>query len=219
MSSVRLAALAAVVGCASLAAAAAHAQVYRVVGPDGRVTFTDRPPAEGQAAPAAAVAARAGGDAGSVALPAGLRSVASRYPVTLYTSADCSPCAAARNLLTSRGVPFTEKTISSHDDVQALQRLAGEPRLPFGTIGGQHILGFSDAEWTQYLDAAGYPKVSQLPASYRNPAPTPMVAAQSPVVPTVAQPRQAAQGPATQRTQDAPLPSDPSPQNPLGLRF
>lgn len=216
MSSVRLVALAALVGCAALWGTASQAQVFRIVGPDGKVTFTDRPPADGKASAAPTVSMSGGGGSGGASLPAEVRSAAGRYPVTLYTSADCSPCTAARNLLVSRGVPFTEKTVASNDDIAALQRLAGEARLPFATIGGQHIKGFSDAEWTQYLDAAGYPKVSQLPPSYRNPAPTPLVAVQAPAA---AQQPQQAQQPATPQSAEAPLPSAPSPQNPLGIRF
>jgi hypothetical protein len=50
--------------------------------------------------------------------------------------------------------------------------------LPFLTIGGQQIKGFSEAEWTQFLNAAGYPGASLLPAGYRNPVAAPLVAVQ-----------------------------------------
>ncbi|RYY60807.1 MAG: DUF4124 domain-containing protein [Comamonadaceae bacterium] len=215
MSSVRLAALAAFVGCASLWAVAAHAQVFRVVGPDGKVTFTDRPPAESKAEPAAVVSMAGGGGSSSASLPMVLRSVVSRFPVTLYTSPECGPCAAARSYLTTRGVPYTERTITTNEDIKALSGLAGEPRVPFATIGGQHVNGFSDQEYGSYLDAAGYPKASQLPATWRNPAPAPLVAVQAP--------QAAANRPAPQRAPqpraEAPVPSAPSPANPAGIRF
>lgn len=214
MSSVRLAALAALVGCASLWAVAAHAQVFRVVGPDGKVTFTDRPPSDAAAAPAAVVSMSGGGTA-SASLPLELRNVVSRYPVTLYTSPDCAPCAAARSYLTTRGVPYTERTITTNEDIKALSSVAGEPRVPFATIGGQHVSGFSDQEYGTYLDAAGYPKTSQLPASWRNPAAAPLVAVQAP--------QAAANRPAPPRAPqpraEAPAPSAPSPANPAGIRF
>ena len=216
MSSVRLAAVAALVGCASLWAAASHAQVYRVVGPDGKVTFTDRPPAEGQAAAPAAVVGMAGTGGGSTgSLPLELRNVVSRYPVTLYTAADCEPCAAARTLLAGRGVPFTEKTVTTNEDIRALAKLAGEPRLPFATIGGQHVRGYSEQEYAGYLDAAGYPRSSQLPAGWRNAPPSPLVALPSAPAPAAAG-RQADPPPARS---DLPLPGAPSPPNPAGIRF
>jgi hypothetical protein len=54
-----------------------------------------------------------------------------------------------------------------------LQRLSGDTSVPFATIGSQQLKGFSDVEWTQFLNAAGYPQTSVLPASYRPPPPRP----------------------------------------------
>lgn len=185
--------------------------VYRIVGPDGKVTFSDRAPAE-DATPAKSAGSSASPDAAS-ALPYALRQVAARFPVTLYTSADCAPCSSARNFLTGRGVPFAERSISSNADIDALTRLSGSASLPFATLGGQHLSGFSDSEWTQYLDAAGYPKKSELPSNYRPPAATPLVVVQ----PLTATPAAPAQAPRPERP--APAPSGPSPSNPAGIRF
>jgi glutaredoxin len=219
MFSVRVAALAALVGTAWLWAAGVQAQVYRITGPDGRVTFSDRPPAEGKATPAPSVPLPPAASGGSVNLPAELRAAASRFPLTLYTGRECAPCDAARTFLASRGVPFNEKTVSTDADVRALRNLSGAANLPFATLGGQHLLGFSSTEWSQYLDAAGYPKTSVLPSTYRNPAATPLVALEASR--RAAQPSAAA--PATEEEAEAPppqpLPSDPSPANPLGIRF
>ena len=155
-----------------------QAQVYRIVGSDGRVTFSDKPPLEESQVKSVVGATAAGKAPGNATgLPYELQQVASKYPVTFYVSNDCSPCASARVMLVSRGVPFAEKTVSSNEDVQALQRISGETSLPFLTIGSQQLKGFSDAEWTQYLNAAGYPLTSKLPTGYRAPAPAPLVIA------------------------------------------
>lgn len=187
--------------------------VYRIVGPDGKVTFSDRPPADASAQPARTV--NTGPAAVNAALPLELRQVTTRFPVTLYTGSDCAPCSSARNLLTSRGVPFTERTVSTNEDIAALQRLSGNSSLPFGTIGGQQLAGFSDTEWTQYLDAAGYPKQSLLPATYRPPAPAPLVAVKA------VEPAPAASAPSASQRQRPPAPVNegPTPSNPAGIRF
>ena len=215
MSNVRVAALAAFVACASLAGAVANAQVYRIVGPDGKVTFSDRAPSDAKAKPTQAVPLTGSPGTSTASLPAEVRQAAGRFPVTIYNGADCSPCLTARSFLLRRGVPFTEKSIVTEEDVQALQRISGGTSMPFATIGAQHIRGFNEVEWSQYLDAAGYPRSSQLPASYRNPDPTPLVAAQ--------QPRPAAAAPTAARTPapqaEAPAPSEPGPANPAGIRF
>jgi glutaredoxin len=203
----------------TLACAGAHAQgVYRIVGPDGKVTFSDRPPAEGNAQPA-----RMTGTAPASAndnLPASLRQVASRFPVTLYTGNDCTPCTSARTFLTSRGIPFTERTVTSNEDIAALQKLSNNTSLPFGTIGSQHLIGFSEGEWSQYLDTAGYPQQSQLPRNYRAPTPTPLVAVKA--AEPAASPASASTPPAATNSRvrpPAPVNEGPSPSNPAGIRF
>ena len=201
----------------TLACFSAQAQgVYRIVGPDGKVTFSDRPPADANAKPALSATAPANTDANG-ALPYQLRQVANRFPVTLYTGNECQPCTSARNLLTSRGIPFTERTVSSNEDIAALQRLSGNASLPFGTIGGQQLSGFSEGEWMQYLDAAGYPKQSQLPRNYRQPAPTPLVAVKA----AEPAPGAAAPAPAARPASRPPAPVNegPTPSNPAGIRF
>ena len=109
--------------------------VYRIVGPDGKVTFSDRAPAAAaqpalRGGAASAVAPAGGQEASLSALPYDLRQTALRFPVTLYTSAECAPCASARSLLQARGVPFSERTVQSNEDIEALQRLSSSASLP-----------------------------------------------------------------------------------------
>ena len=159
-----------------LANSANAQQVYRIVGPDGKVSFSDQPPPVTSSAKIITSAGSASNSGETSALPFELRQVANKYPVTLFTGENCSPCASARSLLTGRGIPFTEKTIVTPEDSKALQRLSGDTSLPFATIGGQQLNGFSDTEWTQFLNAAGYPAASVLPGNYRQAAATPLVA-------------------------------------------
>lgn len=186
--------------------------VYRIVGPDGRVSYSDQPPPAANARPVASGSSGAAG-AANAQLPFELRQVASRYPVVLYTSAECAPCNSGRSLLNSRGIPYSERTISTNEDAEALRRLSGQLSLPFLTIGSQQIKGYSDGEWTQFLDAAGYPKQSALPPSYRRATPTPLVAVAPAAAPAPA---------TTAQTQpsEAPAPSVAPPvTNPAGIRF
>lgn len=194
---------------------AAAQPVYRIVGPDGRITFSDKPLAVPGTTTVLGPGSARPTTEGPATLPYELRQVTSRYPVTLYTSASCGPCSSGRNLLLLRGIPFTERTIATEEDNQALQRLSGENALPFLTIGGQRIKGFSDLEWQQFFDAAGYPKASQLPANYRNPAPVPLVAQQP------AAEAQARTAPAKPADEAPPPPAPVADQsrNPAGIRF
>jgi glutaredoxin len=166
--------LAAVVAAAP-AAAQAPSQ-YKVIGPDGSVTYTDRPPIASNAK-VTAVTRRGGAPiAADADLPFELRQTAARFPVTLYASADCVPCDNGRLLLQARGVPFTEKRVASEDDAAALERIAGGRTVPALMVGSQVLRGLSQTDWAAYLDAAGYPKESKLPRNWQAAAPTPLVA-------------------------------------------
>ncbi|MDM7942609.1 MAG: glutaredoxin family protein [Hydrogenophaga sp.] len=213
-SRMRCAALGLVLGLVSVSTLAQG--VYRIVGPDGRVSFSDQPPPAATARPAAS------GPTGAAAnsnpqLPFELRQVVSRYPVLLYTSSECAPCNSGRNLLNARGIPYSEKTISTSEDAEALRRLSGQTSLPFLTIGSQQIRGYSDSEWTQFLDAAGYPKQSALPSGYRRAAATPLVAVQA-EAPTPAAPAAPAAS-APRADTPAAVPVAPPASNPAGIRF
>ena len=213
---------AAVLATAGWLAPAAHAQqVFRIVGPDGKVSFSDQPPPAASNAKTTTSAGSPGtkGGVSSAALPYELRQIAGKYPVTLYTSQSCGPCASARTLLASRGVPFTEKTITSSEDLKALQRLSGDTSLPFATIGGQQLNGFSDVEWTQFLNAAGYPAASVLPVSYRQAEPTPLVAVAA--APSAPASSAAGANTAPPARQAAPVAAPPatSAGNPAGIKF
>ncbi|OLP05597.1 glutaredoxin [Rhodoferax antarcticus ANT.BR] len=203
---------------ATLAHTSVQAQtLYRSVGPDGRITFSDKPPASAaRVTPLSADGTDAGTGAANAALPYALRQVVSRYPVTLFTSKECAPCDQGRTLLRSRGIPYSEKTITSNDDAESLKRLADTSSLPLLTIGSQQIKGYSSQEWTQYLNAAGYPEESELPASYRYAEPSPLVTLKTPTTPAAA--------PESSATpQVAPAAAAPrtrvTPNNPAGIQF
>lgn len=195
-----------------LVAAGALAQpIYRNVDSKGKASFSDQPPAA-NAQPAARGAGIA--PAGGAELPYELRQVVQRYPVTLYTGEDCGACNAGRSLLITRGIPFDERTVKSNADIDALQRLSGQNTLPLLSIGSQQLKGFSDTEWSQYLDAAGYPKSTQLPSAYRQPPARPLVAQQEATPAAAAAPTPAAPAAAP------PAPTDgPTPSNPAGIKF
>jgi glutaredoxin len=188
----------------------AHA-LYKVVGPDGTVTYTDRPPpaATGRPVPMGPRPEAAAADSPLTNLPLELRQVTTRYPVTLYTGTDCAPCETGRSLLTSRGIPFAERLVSTEDDAEALNRLTGGRSVPTLMIGTQALRGFADADWHSYLDAAGYPRESRLPRNYQQPAATPLVQRQAEAAPQAR--------PVPPPAEPAPPP--PAPPAPAGIRF
>ena len=186
-----------------------HAQqVYKSVDKQGRVTYSEVPPSA--ASGNKIIGDGAGGGVSNPALPYALQQVVTRYPVTLYTNADCGPCINGRLLLTQRGVPFTERSIASNEDIDAYKRLNSDNTLPMLTIATQQIKGYEETEWTKYLDAAGYPKTSTLPRNYNNPAATPLTVKKVVEKPTVVDQPPAVTG--------RPAPADTG-SNPTGIKF
>ncbi len=194
-----------------LLAQASWAQViYRSVDPNGHVSYSDQPPVV--AAPARSMAVETPGSAdGRPALPYGLTQAMGQYPVTLYTGPQCgSSCSAARAMLVSRGVPFNENTVTTQQDIDVLKRIGGDNGQPFLTIGGQQLRGYSEGDWNKYLDAAGYPLISQLPPGYR-------FAPAAPLTQPAPEPRAE-----TRAVEPAATPartSAPTPANPAGIQF
>ena len=189
----------------ALAASPAHA-LFKVVGPDGRVTYTDRAPgpADGRMQPVS----KETGRASDLQLPYALRQVASRFPVTLFTSSDCGDaCTMARSFLARRGVPYAERTAKSNEEKEAWERIVGGTQAPTLTVGSQSLRGFAPAAWDETLEVAGYPKNSLLPASWQPPAPVPLITPRAAAPNLVPLPLPAARE--IERSSD----------NPAGIRF
>lgn len=150
-----------------LLSASAHAQLYKSVGPDGKITYSNSPPPQPtQAEPKPAAHTH-------TILPHELAEATRKHPVTLYTSANCKPCDNGRKALQDRGVPFDERTVQNEEDIAQLQRAGGSGKVPFLTVGAALESGFDPESWGNTLSAAGYPVHSQLPRTYHYPASQP----------------------------------------------
>lgn len=75
-------------------------------------------------------------------------------PVDIYTSPLCGYCHAAKRLLTSKDVPFTEIDIRAHPERRAemIRRAQGRSTVPQIFVGDTHVGGCDDL---YALDRAG----------------------------------------------------------------
>jgi glutaredoxin len=165
----------AVASVLSLSTASAQ---YKWTDAEGRTIYGDNPPRE--ARNVQRVDARgASGDADALSgLPFEARRAATQFPVLLYTTVNCVPCDSARELLRARGIPYGERTVSSKEDSDQLDKLGLGNRLPVLTIGRQIQREFETGAWHAALDAAGYPRAGQLPRNWPV-APVPLTPRQS----------------------------------------
>ena len=201
----------------ALCGGAAHAQLYKWVGPDGKVNYSDVPPpptaAKVENKPVAAARNS------SVPLPYELAQAARRHPVTLYTMTNCIPCDDGRKLLSERGIPFAEKTVESNKDIAAVRKVGSDGNLPLMTVGTTIQRGFEANAWNATLNAAGYPATNQLPKNWRNPLPESAARAHTPSA--TAAPVAASAPPAV-AADETPQPTDlppPAGNAPPGFRF
>lgn len=151
----------------ALYAAGAQAQLYKWVGPDGKVTYSDAPPPSS----ARQVETRNISSSGvsTADFPFELAEAVKNSPVTLYTTKNCAPCDDGRKHLAARGIPFTEKTVNSNDDLAQFRKVGGDGDLPLLMVGRVKERGFAAGAWNSTLSAAGYPETSKLPKNYHAP--------------------------------------------------
>lgn len=179
------------IGVALLAAAATAGaqQMYKWVDARGVTHYSDVPPPPAQQKK---VQVRSyNGSAGTVDLPFELAQAVRSAPVTLYTTSGCRACDSARQLLVSRGVPYTEKTVSTADDMEQLKQAGGAEQLPFILVGRTRLTGFDADAFAGALDAASYPARRTLPQDFKlgrvvaaaEPRPAPEPVAQQPQEP------------------------------------
>ena len=144
---------------ALIAATLADAQTtYRWIDKSsGKTVFSDQPPPPGASQVVKQTGAQPGAERQQ---PYATRQAAAKFPVTLYTSAICAEaCQQARELLNTRGVPFTEKQLKSEAEFAELAKLLGsEAGFPSLSVGRQNLRGLADDAWNDLLDLAGYPK-------------------------------------------------------------
>jgi glutaredoxin len=191
--SVRPARLALVAFLLAGAAVGAMAQAYKIVGPDGKVTYTDKPPTPQDIH----VNNGSGSSSSNGGFPYETRQAMAKYPVTLYNTKDCAGCDRARQALRQRGVPFNEYSVVLDADVAAARaRFGSNVTFPVITIGNQTMNGYSPNDLQAYLDAAGYPAQARL-VGYSWPPAAPLAPrSAAPAAPVAAAPEAAPSTPA-----------------------
>ena len=165
---------------------------YKVIGPDGSVTYTDQPPLDSKSKLEKLNISGFTSSLPEASLPYAIATVARNAPVTLYTSEGCAPCAQGRSLLQSRGIPYTEHTISTAADIEMLKTKNLQNSLPVLEIGRNFLQGFEAVRWHTALTDAAYPEQIKLPSNYQNGKTTPLAPPPNPVEASSLKPKEEA---------------------------
>lgn len=138
----------------------AAAQLYRWTDESGNVHYTDTPPPTNARNVQKKDAARPRAS-GAPTQSYAMQLAAKNFPVTIYTSKDCgNPCQKGLDFLKKRGVPFTEKVVTTQSEVDEVVKLAGVPRVPVLVVGTVVQKDFEEQAWGDALDTATYPKTA-----------------------------------------------------------
>lgn len=142
---------------ALLAGAASAQTVYRWTDSAGRVQYSDQPP------PADAKGVQEKNVQGSSIQNNETSLAASdaqkKNPVTLYVSECGESCDGAKGYLNKRGIPHTvvDPTRSAELNKKFREDTGGTV-IPVLKVGERRLTGWSESNWAQALDSAGYPK-------------------------------------------------------------
>ena len=154
--------------CAIALAAAVSAQtVYKSLGPDGRVVYSDRAPASGHLEKTMKFA-----DLPSSALPASAASFMEQFrrthpsdaglavPVSgggtiLYSAAWCGYCKQAKAWLAAQGVAYQDIDVDTPSGMASLAQVSGgKGGIPVLVAKGQKVSGFSTAAYAAIFPPA-----------------------------------------------------------------
>ncbi|RFC36193.1 MAG: Glutaredoxin [Candidatus Nitrotoga sp. SPKER] len=137
--------------------AQADGGLYRWVDKSGKVHYGDAPAADAAKVEKKKFGAAPTTDAND--LPYAARRAKQNFPVTLYIAENCGdPCKQARQFLNTRGIPFTENTLRTKEDLAAFKHLSGGESVPTLAVGKAWFKGFQAEQWGGALDTAGYPQ-------------------------------------------------------------
>jgi glutaredoxin len=128
-------------------------QIYRLVGPDGRVQYTDKPPAGVKATP---VESRVNSYSGVPTVSGIPPAAATRPEVKMYATDWCPYCRKAQAYFAQHGIRYTHVDIEKSDAARAEYQRLGGRGVPVILVGTQRMNGFSEERLAQMLKAAGY---------------------------------------------------------------
>jgi hypothetical protein len=132
------------------------AELYRSIDKDGKVHYSDTPLEGTEDVEKLKVGRDPVSDEN---LPYETQRARQNFPVTLYAFPDCgSPCQQGRDLLSKRGIPFTEKSLTKIEEIDTFKTDSGDGRLPALKVGKTWVKGFQAEQWNNELNFAGYPK-------------------------------------------------------------
>ena len=129
----------------------ASAEVFKWVDANGKVHFSDRPPSARSAAKVD-VSAVNSYEVVSVETVSPSAQIGAQT-VTLYATAWCRHCKAAKAHFAKRGIPYVEHDIEKSDFARSEHKRLGGSGVPLIVFGSHKMKGFSPARFDRLYDS------------------------------------------------------------------
>ncbi|MBR0566891.1 glutaredoxin family protein [Azoarcus sp. L1K30] len=136
--------------------------MYKSIGPDGKVVYSDRPPVEGRIEktitfenlPSSALPKQAASYVEQLKrLRASAPVVASRESTVLYSATWCGYCAKAKAYLAGKGISYEEIDIDTNEGKASFAQAGGGKGVPLLLARGQRVQGFSTAAYDKLFSS------------------------------------------------------------------
>lgn len=124
-----------------------EAEIYKVVGPDGKVSYTDKEP-KSEKAEKLKIQTYAG-------VPAVSSLNAAVKRVTLFSAQWCGACRKAKAYMVSHKIAFDEWDIDTSSYAQGKLKEFGTKSIPVILVGNQRMVGFSPESFEDMRSKAG----------------------------------------------------------------
>lgn len=125
----------------------AQAEIYKIIGPDGKVSYSDKEPQSEKA------------EKLKIQTYSGTPSVSSLNTafkrVTLFSAQWCGACRKAKAYMASHKIAFDEWDIDTSSYAQAKMKEFGAKSIPVILVGDQKMIGFTPEKFEAMRNKAG----------------------------------------------------------------
>jgi glutaredoxin len=155
----------AIAAAAALALPVAAETLYKVIGADGKVSYTDRPPVDAKSSttltyaeveptplPPSVLKYRADLQKGADLRMAQARTPSANTPsLILFSASWCGQCRRAKTYLNAKGLRYQEYDVDTPDGASKYFASGGGKGVPLLLADGRSLLGFSENYYNRYL--------------------------------------------------------------------
>ncbi|MDV3242290.1 MULTISPECIES: glutaredoxin domain-containing protein [Methylocaldum] len=131
---------------------ASKAEVYKVTGPDGKVTYTDSRAEGGNSAKVELVEIDSYSGSPEVS---SVEDAAVSQKVTIFTTEWCGVCRKAKSYMASHGIAYDEFDIEKSRSAKTRFDQLGGRAVPVILVGNEKMTGFSPTKLETMLKDAG----------------------------------------------------------------